>query len=792
MRPPEEQQARLVANATSLMMATVSTAGLGLVYWAVAARVYEPAEVGTGSALVAAASLLAALAQLGVGSLFMRHLPRGGAAGRRLAVGGLSLCAAVAAVLAGAYVASGSGGSFMAGADRLVFIVGVPVLAVFALQDFALLAVGAAPLVAIENAVFSVVKVVLLYAMATQVVVSGVFSSWIIAALLAVVSVLWIAMKRLLPGTTDAGPPLPGMRAMSREAGTQYLVLVADTMATYAIPLVVVTQLGTQAAGHFTIPWMIGLVLTVLNVNTLSALRVHATSGNTIDRTSIVRAVSLLGLVSGLGALVIGVFAPWVVTLAAPGYPPESVTLLRLLCVAAPLRASWMLLSAFFWVEQRLGLVLRVEAAYAAAMLMLAWILTAAKGVVGVGLAAVLASSLVAAAGAAPLARRLAGAWRRVPEPDPLGEPAPTRFWDEHGIPLRRVLHLNLGRSAPQVDGIQTAVHSLAGAQTSSGMDVTILDNGWRSDRGIIGCIRAACAEVESRSPALVHMHSVYRPVHAVVAGLLVRKGVPFVVSPHSGLSRGSRSRQRVRKDLWLAIAERHVLRRAGAVLCLSEVERADVLSVQPRARTFVVPNIAPPLSDVVPSTRGSGNRAVLVTLARYDVLHKGLDRIVAIGRGIPEADFVIYGQVDHNRPGLARALIAEAPRNVRFEPPVAGEDKVMALNGASMYLQPSRWEGMSMSVIEAMSMRVPCAVSGYVASTFGDGGRVMVTVLPDDPVEAIPVLRDALAHPDHISDQADRAAAWVSENLSGEAVVAASSAAYSSASGCPQRGRTG
>ncbi len=124
-------------NAVSLMTATVAANALGLVFWAVAAHLEPPAVVGQASAAVAALTLLAMIAQLNLTNVFIRLLPPAGRHGERLvrrgylAVVGLSL--AVAAV----YCVSGLGRHVLTGGwgTWVLFMLGVPVLAVFALEE---------------------------------------------------------------------------------------------------------------------------------------------------------------------------------------------------------------------------------------------------------------------------------------------------------------------------------------------------------------------------------------------------------------------------------------------------------------------------------------------------------------------------------------------------------------------------------------------------------------------------------------------------------------------------------
>ena len=65
----------LLQSAAALASTTVVTAGLGFVYWAVAARAFPAIAVGESSTAITAVSLIAPLTVLGFGTLLLAELP---------------------------------------------------------------------------------------------------------------------------------------------------------------------------------------------------------------------------------------------------------------------------------------------------------------------------------------------------------------------------------------------------------------------------------------------------------------------------------------------------------------------------------------------------------------------------------------------------------------------------------------------------------------------------------------------------------------------------------------------
>jgi glycosyltransferase involved in cell wall biosynthesis len=258
---------------------------------------------------------------------------------------------------------------------------------------------------------------------------------------------------------------------------------------------------------------------------------------------------------------------------------------------------------------------------------------------------------------------------------------------------------------------------------------------------------------------------------------------VPYVVQPHSALGARAMERYRIRKYVWMVLCERRFINGAAAVICLTEAERDEAHAVDPSKFAAVVPNplardeVAEGFSWSPPHLNGSG-RPTALTLCRFDVTQKGLDRIAQYASLIPEMDFVVHGQADHNEPELLEALRAGMPSNMSLADPVYGADKYSALASCSIYLQPSRWEGLSISVCEAFSLGAPVGVSTELGEMLPERLAAGSLVLDSDFDSAADQLREFLACGPNGEKLAD-AASWVGEALSPAVVATELTAVY-------------
>ena len=330
------------------------------------------------------------------------------------------------------------------------------------------------------------------------------------------------------------------------------------------------------------------------------------------------------------------------------------------------------------------------------------------------------------------------------------------------------VWHLGHAADHRSVNGVSAVVWSVAAAQARLGARVVLVNRrsltaaasahardagvevltfpprGMAFERGSIE--RALRAE----PPDIVHFHSVFVPHQAVLARVLRAWGIPYVVTPHGGLSPHVLARGRFKKWWYAALVERRRFEKATAVTALTPGEVRDVRAFAPRCvgAIPVVPNPVDVrlLEPVARQVRE--DRPVVTFLGRFDVLHKGIDRLYRIAELVPEADFHLYGTVHEPTQAWLAELDRRRPANLERRGPVFDEAKVAALLASSVYIQMSRWEGFPVSVAEAMALGVPVAVSEdlHFASIIADeDAGVLLNV---DPQRAAEQLRAALAQP--------------------------------------------
>jgi glycosyltransferase involved in cell wall biosynthesis len=317
--------------------------------------------------------------------------------------------------------------------------------------------------------------------------------------------------------------------------------------------------------------------------------------------------------------------------------------------------------------------------------------------------------------------------------------------------PLRIAHVINEPFNLESANGVQQVVYCLARAQAEIGQSVAVFSRedgvhvlGGRAEA--TPCISATVPAGRGRSlrerflsryfeqslaedvlasePEIVHFHSVHIPENVALAAHLGRAGIPYCVTVHGGLFRAALRRSLVKKTVFNLLFERRYLNHARFIHAVSPHEAEAIRHHGIDRPIVVVPNGLPPDTDVQASRPDALFAAapwlreyrVFMFVGRLDPWQKGLDLLVdAFGRvDVREAALVLVGPECR---GSRRALARRADRlglgrRLVFTGPAFGEDRTNLFAAADVFVHPSRWEGLSLSVLAAAAAAKPCVIT--------------------------------------------------------------------------------
>ncbi len=411
----------LYRNGYALVAASWLSSVLGLVFWLLAAHLFSPKAVGLGAALIAAMTLLATVAQLNLKSALNRYLPTAGARS-----GGMVLRAYAFALIATALLAVG----FIAGTGLwapdltfvrdqtglvLWFVASTLAWTIFVLQDSVLAGIRQAVWVPLENGVFALAKILILLAVAGTATTLGVFFAWTVPLLAIVLPVNWLLFRRLLPvhEREPAASAPASLTSVGRYVAWDSVAYVIWAGTIGVLPLIVLGIAGAEATAGFYTSWAVAYSLYLVSSGIgMSLLAEGSRDASNLDRDARRMAWAAAQVVVP-GAAMIVIAAPQLLAMFGDPYT-EHVALLRMLAVSAVpyiVVATWVTVAR---VRQRMQAVVATYAALCGLVLLAGVPLMSAIGTAGLGVAWLLAQTVVAMAIVTRIPEAQAFFWRRV------------------------------------------------------------------------------------------------------------------------------------------------------------------------------------------------------------------------------------------------------------------------------------------------------------------------------------------------------------------------------------------
>lgn len=232
--------------------------------------------------------------------------------------------------------------------------------------------------------------------------------------------------------------------------------------------------------------------------------------------------------------------------------------------------------------------------------------------------------------------------------------------------------------------------------------------------------------------PDIVVFHDVYLVDFLKISQNLRKNNIIYVIVPHGALSYAAQRKKWLKKKVANILLFNRFINGAKAIQCLSQKE---LDSTKFKSHKFIGTNgiHMPDIKKV--SFRDTGRK--LVYIGRLDAYHKGLDLLVdAVALS---AEFMrnhavklyIYGPDHQGRYAYVESMITKKDVSdlIILNHEISGQKKEDVLLDSDVFVQTSRFEGMPMGILEAMSYGLPCLITegttlGAIIGDYGCGWR--------------------------------------------------------------------
>ena len=228
-------------------------------------------------------------------------------------------------------------------------------------------------------------------------------------------------------------------------------------------------------------------------------------------------------------------------------------------------------------------------------------------------------------------------------------------------------------------------------------------------------------AEVEKifTTPDVIVFEGFYEFPFSKLADDAVKNNIPYVIIPRSQLTTEAQKQKALKKFLGNALYFKKFLSNAAAVHFLTPKEQEN--SSQWNVSSFIIPNGIELHEYIKRPTPKDAIEAIYI--GRINTFQKGFDLLLAACAKIKDAltnykfHLTIYGASSDSETQDVKKLddmIQQLglDKIIERRPPVFGDEKSNAYQKADMFLMTSRFEGLPMSILEALSYSLPCFVT--------------------------------------------------------------------------------
>jgi glycosyltransferase involved in cell wall biosynthesis len=276
-------------------------------------------------------------------------------------------------------------------------------------------------------------------------------------------------------------------------------------------------------------------------------------------------------------------------------------------------------------------------------------------------------------------------------------------------------------------------------------------------------------------------------------------------VTVHGALFRSALERSRFKKAVFNLLFERRYLNGARFIHALSPREIEVIRRYGIVRPVSLVPNGLPPDAEAAALRPDAlfaeypwlRHQRRFMFIGRLDPWQKGLDLLVEAfaTAALPDAALVLIGP---DCRGSRRALMDLAKRfgiasRLVLAAPAFGKDRANLLAAAHVFVHPSRWEGVSLSVLAAAAAAKPCLITRD-ADPLGQLERAEAALIVDASVSSIAagLTRAAMLSAEELQALGERAKGVARAQFTWPLIADETVAAYRRALDQSQGGRSG
>ncbi|MEM2899821.1 MAG: oligosaccharide flippase family protein [Thermoplasmata archaeon] len=332
--------ASLYKNAFFLMLNSSTTALLGFIAWIVISNTFDKEQVGLGSAIISATSLISTLSLLGFSVSIVRFLPS--ATDRRLIINSsMTISTAAAFVISIGFIAGLSWLSpsllflqknYAYSAWVVIYVIG---WTASMLLDCVFIGLRKASIVFLKNFIYSVIKIPLpLFFI--QLGAIGILFSWGISAYTALFIGFAVYLYRIV-GIRFPKPMIDRetIGEMFHFSIANYIAGLLGQATPLLLPILIINTLGAESTAYYYISWMIATALFMIPGSVSSSLLAECSQEPKKMRLHTIKAFKFTYMLLIPSVFLVCIFASYILSIFGRGYSEGAENIVRILAFSS-------------------------------------------------------------------------------------------------------------------------------------------------------------------------------------------------------------------------------------------------------------------------------------------------------------------------------------------------------------------------------------------------------------------------------------------------------------------------
>lgn len=225
--------------------------------------------------------------------------------------------------------------------------------------------------------------------------------------------------------------------------------------------------------------------------------------------------------------------------------------------------------------------------------------------------------------------------------------------------------------------------------------------------------------------PDIVNFHGLYSPFSAAFSRHCQKLGIPYIITPRGEMTPQGQSSKKTKKTIANFLCFNSFVRNASAIQALTDADASLIKEAFKVNSVFTCPNgvsgeilnYHSKLTHIPFEGFIKNNDLCVGYIGRIDIFQKGIDVLLESFSLLKKKNIklVIIGPFRTKNDQSVFAKLIEKynlSSQIKVIEPKYGEEKFSYLLSFDMFIHTSRFEGMPMSILEAMAMQKPCLVT--------------------------------------------------------------------------------